>query len=187
MIAYGGFDNLGKIYRWGIGPEVFDPTTYGLAVEKLYQPAWAPDGRHLAWKVGGDLTGEGTWQMGVAVFDLQAETAQLFHVFQPVGGMFPHYLTWSPDGDHLAFVTFQEPPATGRTPNLWLIDAGTGDEVYVGAGADPVWSPDGGRLAFSLVGDESASVAVVDADTGQLLDVALPSDIRAVSGWIDPK
>jgi hypothetical protein len=186
-IAYGGFDALGKIYRWNIGSEVFDPATYRVSAEKLYQPAWSPDERYLAWEVGGPLTGDGSWQIGVAIFDLLAETAQLFHLYEPIGGMFPHYLTWSPDGEHLAFVTFQEPPATGRMPNLWIIDAQTGDEVYVGAGVDPVWSPDGSRLAFSRTEGDTQGVAVADANSGEILDLDLPTGVRSVTGWIDPR
>ncbi len=186
-IAYGGFDTPGKIYQWNIGPEVFDPATYRVSAEKLYQPAWSPDERYLAWEVGGPLSDDGSWQIGVAIFDLLAETAQLFHLYEPIGGTFPHYLTWSPDGEHLAFVTFQEPPATGRMPNLWIIDAQTGNEIYVGAGVDPVWSPDGSRLAFSRTEGEAQGVAVADADSGEILDLGLPTGIRSVTGWIDPR
>jgi hypothetical protein len=188
MLAYGGYDDVGKIFYWlrDPGAEVFNPVTYGLPIEKLYQPAWAPNGRHLAWEVGGDLTGDGLWHIGVAVFDTLLGTVELFHVYEPVGGMFPHYLAWHPDGIRLAFVSYQEPPAVSGEPNLWIIDTETGEEIYVGAGIDPVWSPDGGRLAFNRVAGETVGVAVADAGTGRILDLNLPTGVRSVTGWIDP-
>jgi len=64
-IAYGGYDSPGAIYRWGEGVDAFDPTEYGVNAEKLYQPAWSPDGRLLAWNIGGDLTGDGGYLLVV--------------------------------------------------------------------------------------------------------------------------
>jgi Tol biopolymer transport system component len=187
MIAYGGYDDLGKIYRWGSGPEVFDPGSYGLAVEKLYQPAWSPDSRYLAWKVGGDLTGEGLWQLGVAVFDLEAGTAWLLHVYEPAGGgMFPHYLSWSPDGEWLAFVTFGEPPAGGRVPNLWVARPDGQDETYVGAGTEPTWSPDGRWLAFGQMRENVLGIALAEVGSWEALELDIPTNVRFIRGWISP-
>jgi hypothetical protein len=91
-IAYGGYDIPGAIYRWGEGVEIFDPSEYGVNAEKLFQPAWSPDGRLLAWNIGGDLIGDGGYLRGVAVFDLEAKTGRFFHVFRPEGGgMVPSY------------------------------------------------------------------------------------------------
>jgi len=185
-VAYGGYDAVGSIYRWGEGPESFEPARHGIPVEKLYEPAWHPDGRRLAWKVGGALAGEGTWQIGIALFDLDAETAQLLHAYEPVGGTFDADLAWSPDGEWLAFVTHQEPPAEGRLPNLWAVRLEDGEETYVGAGADPTWSPDGQRLAFADVRGEDATLAVAEVGTWQVRQVALPHDIDSVSGWVPP-
>jgi Tol biopolymer transport system component len=184
LAAYGGYDQLGRIYRWGGEPELFDPGSYGVSVDKLYLPAWHPDGRHLAWEVGGDLTGEGTWQMGVVLFDLQGGTSQLLHVYEPTGGSFPHYLAWSPDGEWLAFVTYQEPPSRGRPPNLWVVRPRDEREVYVGMGVDPVWSPDGQRLAFTEVRADGNALAVWEVDTWQVQQLDLPHRIESLSAWI---
>jgi Tol biopolymer transport system component len=186
MVAYGGYDDVGAIYRWDAGPEPFEPARYGLSVEKLYQPAWHPDGRRLAWKVGGDLTGEGKRQIGIALFDLEAETAGLFHPYEPVGGTFDTDLAWSPNGEWLAFVTHQEPPAEGRLPNLWVVRWRDGEETYVGAGIDPTWSPDGRHLAYTDVQGERAFLAIAEVGTWQVRQVDLPYDIDSVSGWVPP-
>jgi Tol biopolymer transport system component len=186
-VAYGGYDAGGSIYRWGEGPEPFEPARYGLAVEKLYEPAWRPDGRRLAWKVGGELTGEGTWQIGIALFDLDAETAELLHPYEPVGGTFDAGPAWSPDGEWLAFVTHQEPPAEGRLPNLWVVRPEDGQETYVGAGVTPTWSPGGQRLAYVDVDGDGAALAIAEAGTWQVGQVDLPHEIDSITGWLPPQ
>jgi Tol biopolymer transport system component len=85
-IAYGCCGNQGRLYRWGQGGEIFDPALYGASIDKLYTPSWSPDGRYLAWVVGGNLTGDGRWQIGLAVFDLEAKTHQILHPYEPLGG-----------------------------------------------------------------------------------------------------
>jgi hypothetical protein len=186
-LAYGGYDAVGAILRWRVRPEPFEPARYGLPVEKLYEPAWHPDGHHLAWKVGGDLTGEGKWQIGIAIFDLEAETAELLHPYEPVGGTFDADLAWSPDGEWLAFVTHQEPPAEGRLPNLWVVHWSDGEETYVGAGTDPTWSPDGRRLAFTDVEGNPAAIAIADVGTWQVHRLDLPQEIGSVRAWLPPQ
>lgn len=190
-IAYGGYDELGKIYHWGDDAEVFDPGAFGVAVQKIYQPIWAPDGRRLAWRVSGDLSGDGSRKLGVAVFDLEAKSARVLHAYEVIGGgEFPDYLAWSPDGEWLAFVTFGEPPATGRQPNLWVSRPDGSGETYLGAGASPVWSPDGSRLAFLSV-DESGQqeISLVEAGTWapQLIGLELPQEgILSLVDWVRP-
>lgn len=68
-----------------------------------------------------------------------------------------------------------------------IIDAQTGDDVYVGAGVDPIWSPDGSQLAFSRTEGDTQVIAVADADGGEILDLELPTGIRSVTSWIDPR
>jgi TolB protein len=190
-IAYGGYDVPGAIYRWGTGIESFDPNDYGVAATKILQPAWSPDGRSLAWLVAGDLAGDGGYQIGLAVFDLGARTGSLTHVFQPAGGgELPLDVTWSPDGAWIAFVTFGEPPATGRVPNLWVVRPDGTDETLVGAGLSPVWSPDGARLAFLRTGaDGGQEIWMADATTFEPEQLTLPDQARAtlfLMGWVRP-
>ncbi len=189
-IAYGGYDIPGAIYSWGEGVEIFDPPEYGVNAEKLFQPAWSPDGRLLAWNIGGDLIGDGGYLLGVAVFDLEAKTGRFFHIFAPEGGgMVPSYLEWSPDGEWLAFVTFGEPPVTGRAPKLWVIRPDGSEETYVGEGLDPTWSYDSEWLASlrtNDAGQQELSLAEVGTWEMQVVDFPHTDQINFLLDWIKP-
>jgi len=189
-IAYGGYDSPGAIYRWDLGVEAFDPADYGVNAQKLFQPAWSPDGRLLAWNIGGDLLGDGSYHSGVAVFDLEAKSGRYFHIFVPAGGgTFPSYLEWSPDGEWLAFVTFGEPPVTGRAPKLWVIRPDGSEEMYVGEGLEPTWSYDGEWLASlrtNDAGQQELSLAEVGAWKMQVVDLPHTDQINFLIDWIKP-
>jgi Tol biopolymer transport system component len=190
-IAYGGYDVPGAIYRWGLGVESFNPIDYGVPATKIIQPAWSPDGERLAWIVAGDLKGDGGYESGLAVFDLTAKTGTLMHVFEPAGGgTFPLDVAWSPDGVWVAFVTFGEPPASGRAPNLWVIRPDGSGETYVGEGLNPVWSPDGATLAFLRTGEDGGQeIWTAAAGAWELQQLELPDEARAtlfLMGWVQP-
>ncbi|MCK5635484.1 MAG: PD40 domain-containing protein, partial [Anaerolineales bacterium] len=139
---------------------------------------------------GGDLLGDGSYQSAVAVFDLQAKTGRFFHIFEPAGGgTFPSYLEWSPDGEWLAFVTFGEPPAAGRAPNLWVIRPDGSDETYVGEGLEPTWSYDSGRLAFLRTngsGFQELWLAQVGTWETQVVDLPYTDQIGFLMDWFRP-
>lgn len=190
-IAYGGYDAPGAIYRWDSGVEPFDPTEYGVPATKIIQPGWSPDGQDLAWLVAGDLEGDGGYKTGLAVFDLAGKTGSLMHVFEPVGGgTFPLDVAWSPRGDWIAFVTFGEPPASGRAPNLWVVHPDGSGETYVGEGLNPVWSPDGARLVFLRTGaDGSQEIWMTEGGTREPEQLDLPEQSRRtlfLMGWVQP-
>lgn len=190
-IAYGGFDESGIIYHWSGDFEVFNPGDYGLNVEKIFQPAFSADGRYLAWKVAGDLTGDGAYAIGLAIFDLQNRTAILTHVYTVQGGgMVPHFVSWSPDGNWIAYVTFGEEPAVGREPNLWILRSDGSQEMFLDAGLYPTWSPDSLNLAYvhtplegeidlRIVDIESLNITAID-------DLPFPVGVDFIMDWIQP-
>ncbi|MFB6254049.1 MAG: prolyl oligopeptidase family serine peptidase [Halobacteriaceae archaeon] len=65
---------------------------------------------------------------------------------------------WSPDGDHLAFVSVRDEEEEG--PQLWIMptDGGEAEQVtkVVGGVSNITWSPDSSRIAFtqSVTGEE---------------------------------
>jgi Tol biopolymer transport system component len=190
-IAYGAYDVPGTLYRMTGGVEAFNPSDYGVAANKLFQPAFSPDGSQLAWLVANIDPESGISTLGLAVFDLDAQTGQLFHTYQPVGGgTFPHAVAWSPDGSWIAFTTFGEPPASGRAPNLWVVHADGSGETYVGEGLNPVWSPDGSQLAFLRTGsDDGQEIWLAATGSWEPIQVSLPEETRMATflmGWTLP-
>lgn len=171
-IAYDGGGP--QLYQWDIGPELFDPEQYSLqGVKRIASPAWSPDGKRLAWYVGGDF-GRG-WQVGIAIFKLDSQMAQLFHVYTNVGhGGWLAAPSWSPDGRWLAFDVEDERP---EERGVWVALM-TGEERIehkVGRGVYR-WSPDGMRM---IVGH-----SLVEVGTWRSQQIALPPDAEVI-GWVE--
>jgi Tol biopolymer transport system component len=148
-IAYGG-GSVGWLYRWGTGPEQFDPASYGLAgygEVQIANPAWSPDGRRLAWILKSDIAVGGGYRAGVVIFDLESRTAQVLHQYEAQGIGWPSAPAWSPDGEWLAMGD----GSPGQNAGLWVVRADGQQERHLGLGGNPVWSPDGNWLAFQSV------------------------------------
>jgi Tol biopolymer transport system component len=190
-IAYGGGEATAWLYRWDTGPGVFDPAKFGFSIEKLFQPSFSPDSRYLAWEVAGDLRKDGSYALGLAVFDLELGTNTLMHVYSPAGGgMVPHYISWSPDGSWIAYVTFGEQPATGRASNLWVMRPDGSEETYIDSGLEPTWSPDGRSLAYIRATlDGELALRIIEAGVWQPMqidDLPFPARPDFIMEWITP-
>ncbi|HEX9899422.1 MAG TPA: hypothetical protein VGC81_09350, partial [Candidatus Methylomirabilis sp.] len=135
----------------------------------------------------GDLTGAGKYELGFGLFDLEAGTARLLHVYEPVGGAsMGDYLAWSPDGQWLVVVTQDEEPAMSRVPNLFAARADGSGDAFIAFGTDPTWKPDGAILAY-LQATESGAVELWLADPAdwstRAADVAVEEMILYLGEW----
>ncbi len=109
-------------------------------------PSWSPDGSQLVFCRLGQMSGR--WELWV--LDAAQPSRRHFIGY----GLFP---VWSPAGDKIAF---QRSRARGdRLFGVWTVDYVDGEgvlptEIYSiegHAAVNPSWSPDGGRLSFSLI------------------------------------
>ena len=183
-VAYDG-ENKAWLYRKDTGRQPFDPQKYGLLATGgvgIGSPSWSPDGKQLAWIVGGQFAGEGE-RYGIAVFDLAKRTARLLHPYQ-IGGTdsWPDVATWSPDGHWLAFDAIASNP---EEAGLWVTRVDGTEEHHLIRGPQSfVWSPDSRKLVFTTDREESGAW-VTEIGTWHTQQLALPQG-AAVVDWIVP-
>jgi Tol biopolymer transport system component len=112
----------------------------GENLDSVDEIEWSPDGEHLV--VMNDLE-----PGGGRLYVMNADGSGvrvLLHNFGPGG------LAWSPDGESLAYAT-HGPGGDEAADRLCTISPVEGQRFTVAASthiADPVWSPDGSRIAF---------------------------------------
>ncbi len=137
-------------------------------------PGWSPDGSGLVFSsFSEELLGPDK-----ALYTVDhggADEVQIFEnpagVPPAIGPRAPHYSLWSPNGEHIAFLSMHDGELT-----LYLVEAsGTGDAVRIAGGAPLYvsWSPDSHSLLIHLQGD----LFRADIDAPERL-----LDLRATSG-----
>lgn len=89
---------------------------------------------------------------------------------------------WSPDGNRLAYVTFEADRAEVYVQDL----AGQRQVIssFPGINGAPVWSPDGRRLALTLSKDGNPEIYLVDVSTRQLTRLTQNSAIDTEPAWL---
>ena len=121
-----------------------------------WDPAWSPDGRHIAYVDNCDIYVESSdGRSRTRILDSSGCDFQNRDTRSPV---------WSPNGRRIAFYFY------GPDPNfdIYVVDA-NGDNLtrLTRNGADdmsPVWSPDSRRLAFYSDREGNFDIYVMDRD-----------------------
>lgn len=189
-IAYGAGRHGYLYHHGGQGVETFDPVAYGLDLEwpfQIGQPAWSPDGAHLAWIVKDGVTESGSsdWT-GVVVFDLAARIARILYRYESQGVGWPPAPVWSPDGEWLAFLDSSPSEQAG----LWVAQIDVESRMHhLGPGGNPVWSPDAHWLAFQSMSREVGPptfYALVEVGVWTISPLDIPLDhYGQLIAWVD--
>lgn len=89
---------------------------------------------------------------------------------------------WSPDGKHLAYVSFE----TGRAA-IFVQEVATGKRYQLtnfrGLNGAPAWSPDGKKIAMTLSRDGNAEIYIYYLDERRLLRVTNHYEIDTEPSW----
>ena len=138
----GGNGRIAYVQNVAGQPEVFTMTATGRDRRQVTNeptgataPDWSPDGRSLAFSVGG------TW---IGVTDALGAGRKL--VSADVDGTDP---SWSGDGSSFAIAGVQyDPQGNIEDTSIYLLRADGGGDQRIVDGSDPVWSPDGSWILF---------------------------------------
>jgi len=89
---------------------------------------------------------------------------------------------WSPDGQRLAYVSYET-----REPRIFIQNLSTEERSTVssfpGLNGAPAWSPDGERLALTLSKDGNPEIYILDLASSRLRRVTLNSSIDTEAAW----
>lgn len=145
-------------------------------------PAWSPDGRHLAFSLFGSI-----WRVAATGGEAQQITTSPGYHSHPA---------WSPKGDKIAFVA-GNPPQTryrlrllGVAGRLAVADLASGREQLIetpyAAGGTPSWSPDGTSIVCGLQTPDAGSLLhEVQFPDGQVTQIQFRPQRSPAGSWID--
>jgi len=89
---------------------------------------------------------------------------------------------WSPDGQHLAYVSFE-----GNRPRIFSQNLAVGTRQVVtgfpGLNGAPAWAPDGKRMAMTLSKDGNPEIYVMDVETRRLRRLTTGAAIDTEPAW----
>jgi Tol biopolymer transport system component len=152
-----------------------------LLTDLLYDaanPTWSPDGQHIAFT----CTLPGAWGNELCI--VNADGSDLHIVLDQGGFSFVAlYPDWDPTSDRIGHVPNSAANPAGEFAYVASNGAALGGVTTGLAFAiSPAWSPDGAKLAFSLIAADG-DVMVADAATGAVVNLTNSAGMENSPTW----
>jgi Tol biopolymer transport system component len=167
------FDGTSITELWTLAPDGSQRSRVSPFDEHVIQYAWSPDGSEFLLTFspislnGGPLLG----LLGLYRMDATGENLTPLVTGDARGP------AWAPDGEHLAYFTGRG-DANGHT-HIVSIDRNAGQVRKLTAGGaidvNPVWSPDGRRIAWRRDGPYCLEIWTMDADGSHASKLPVPA------------
>ncbi len=172
-------------------PEVYVMAADGSNVQRLTRhrgfdgiPAWSPDGNQIAFVSDTNPPATGpvypSRSQSIYVMDSDGSNVQRLTGFTTGG-----YISWSPDGERIAF--------EANFDGIWEIyvmetDGSDVQRLTRTPGRDaqsaaPAWSPDGRKIAFDSTRDGNFEIYVMDVDGSNVQRLTHNDKVDARPAW----
>jgi len=130
-----------------------------LLTSKSDEPAWSPDGKHLAF-ICDEMNLLQTSQ--ICTVDADGQHHFYYLTNTPSANYLP---AWSPDGQHISFVAWRDGSA-----QLYVMSTNGSDQINLtgkessSGNLGYSWSPDGKHIAFVSLRDDAFEIYTMNAD-----------------------
>jgi Tol biopolymer transport system component len=140
-------------------------------------PVWSPDGRKIAFMRA--------WGNDGDIFVMNADGSGLRRLTRNDGPGWAWLPMWSPNSRQIAFSRVVPPPKPHRKgwkSEVWIMNADGSAQRRLAPGFPGAWSPDGRKIAFSILTADKFDTFVMNADgSGQRRLKCCATDIRGVT------
>ena len=141
-------------------------------IERGGHPCWSPDGSRIAFS-----------SMG-SVWTVELATSELTHIYTPPDGAWGRTFGWSPDGSRMSMDVGV--PDSGES-DVWIISLSGGAPRqltdFPGREGNPVWSPDGTRIAFMAGHSGNRDLWIIPVEGGAATQVTFDPGMDMNPRW----